>query len=64
MRHEATALREVQVRAARRYGEARWNALTREQHYVGFRNLCGNRLRQDIREPGGGRKALEEKRPH
>ena len=34
------------MRTVRPEEEPRWNALMREQHYLGFRNFCGNRLRQ------------------
>ena len=38
-------LREVPVRTVRPYEEPRWKDLMREQHYLGFRNFRGNRLR-------------------
>ena len=38
-------MREVEVRVVRREEEARWNALLRTHHYLGFRNFCGRRLR-------------------
>ena len=41
----AIPLREVRVRPVRRDEEARWNELVRVHHYLGFRNLCGRRLR-------------------
>ena len=34
------------MRTVRPDEEPQWNALMREHHYLGFRNLCGNRLRQ------------------
>ena len=34
------------MRTVRPEEEPRWNALMREQHNLGFRNFCGNRLRQ------------------
>ena len=43
---DSIRLREVQVRTVRPDEEPRWNALMRQHHYLGFRNLCGNRLRQ------------------
>ncbi len=39
-------LRAVRVRTVRREEEASWNALMRAQHDLGFRQLCGQRLRQ------------------
>ncbi len=39
-------LRAVRVRTVRPEEEARWNALMRAQHDLGFRPLCGQRLRQ------------------
>ena len=38
------AVREVQVRPVRASEVPRWNALMREQHYLGFRKFCGRRL--------------------
>ena len=46
MRTDAIRLREVQVRTVRPDEEPRWNELMRRHHYLGFRNFCGNRLRQ------------------
>lgn len=34
------------MRTVRPDEEQRWNDLMREHHYLGFRNFCGNRLRQ------------------
>ena len=45
MRAEPIPLREVRVRVVGRDEEARWNALLRTHHYLGFRNFCGRRLR-------------------
>ena len=41
----AIPLREVRVRVVRADEERRWNELVRTHHYLGFRNLCGRRLR-------------------
>ena len=38
-------LREVQVRLVRPDEVPRWNALMRAHHYLGFRKMCGRRLR-------------------
>ena len=38
-------LREVQVGLVRPDEVPRWNALLREHHYLGFRKMCGRRLR-------------------
>ena len=46
VRTDAIRLREMQVRTVRPDEEPHWNALLRQHHYLGFRNLCGNRLRQ------------------
>ncbi|MDE0262713.1 MAG: ISAs1 family transposase [Bryobacterales bacterium] len=46
MKANAIPLREVQVRTVRPAEEERWNELMRQHHYLGFRKLCGNRLRQ------------------
>ena len=46
MRQDGIPLREVRVRTVRPDEEPRWNDLMREHHYLGFRNFCGNRLRQ------------------
>ena len=46
MKTSAIPLREVQVRTVRPDEEQRWNELMRQHHYLGFRKLCGNRLRQ------------------
>ena len=43
---DSIPLREVQVRTVRPDEEPRWNDLMRERHYLGFRNFCGQRLRQ------------------
>ena len=34
------------MRTIRSHEEPRWNELMRQHHYLGFRNFCGNRLRQ------------------
>ena len=34
------------MRTVRPAEEERWNELMRQHHYLGFRKLCGNRLRQ------------------
>ena len=46
MSQDGIPLREVRVRTVRPDEEPRWNDLMRERHYLGFRNFCGNRLRQ------------------
>ena len=46
MSPDAIPLSEVQVRTVRRDEEPRWNALMSKQHYLGFRNMAGKRLRQ------------------
>ena len=46
VRQDDIPLREVRVRTVRPDEEPRWNELMREHHYLGFRNFCGNRLRQ------------------
>lgn len=45
VRTSAIPLREVQVRTVRPDEEQRWNELMRQHHYLGFRKLCGSRLR-------------------
>ncbi|MCY4186912.1 MAG: hypothetical protein OXD30_00325 [Bryobacterales bacterium] len=45
MGNGAIALREVRVRTVRTDEEPRWEELLRRQHYLGFRQLCGQRLR-------------------
>ena len=45
MERDAIPLREVRVRVVRADEERRWNELVRTHHYLGFRNLCGRRLR-------------------
>ena len=42
---DAIPLRAIRVRPVRADEEARWNQLVRTHHYLGFRNLCGRRLR-------------------
>jgi len=46
VRSDAIRLREVQVRTVHPDEKPRWNALMGQHHYLGYRNLCGNRLRQ------------------
>ena len=45
MRDGKIPLREVQVRLVRPDEVLRWNALMRRHHYLGFRKMCGHRLR-------------------
>ena len=45
MREREVPLREVQVRLVRPEEVPRWNALMRRHHYLGFRKMCGRRLR-------------------
>ena len=45
MREGEIPLREVQVRLVRPDEVPRWNALMRRHHYLGFRKMCGRRLR-------------------
>ena len=45
MRDGKIPLREVQVRLVRPDEVLRWNALMRRHHYLGFRKMCGRRLR-------------------
>ena len=44
--HAGIPLRELQVRTIRPDEEESWNVLMLQRHYLGFRNFCGNRLRQ------------------
>ncbi len=45
MQEGPVRLLDVQVRPVRKAEEQRWNELVRAHHYLGFRNLCGRRLR-------------------
>ncbi len=51
------AVREVRVRPVGASEGPRWNALIREQHYLGFRKFCGRRLLY-VAELDGRRLAL------
>ena len=46
MNQEGIPLRAARVRTVRPDDEERWNRLMRKHHYLGFRNFCGNCLRQ------------------